>query len=66
MFNKLGIFIELYGDLPKNNKANHLWNFGFTYLISTNFQLDVLAGTSITEGQDFMLGTGVSYRIPKN
>lgn len=62
---KLGTFIELYGDFPEDNKANHLWDFGFTYLISTNFQLDMSVGTSITKGQDLMIGAGISYRIPK-
>jgi len=61
---KLGAYVELYGDLPENNKANHLWNFGFTYLVSNNLQLDILGGTSITEGQDFMIAAGISFRIP--
>ncbi len=62
---KFGAYVELYGDFPENNKANHLWNMGFTYLINNNFQLDVLGGTSITEGQDLMVAAGFSYRIPK-
>lgn len=61
---KLGTYIELYGDFPEDNKANHLWNAGFTYLINDNFQLDILGGTSITEGQDLMIGAGISFRIP--
>jgi len=62
---KLSAYIELYGDLPEDNKANHLWDFGFTYLISNNFQLDASVGTSLTDGQDLMIGVGFSYRIPK-
>lgn len=62
---KFGAYAELYGNLPENNKANHLWDAGFTYLISNNVQLDATVGTSITEGQDLLLSAGVSFRIPK-
>jgi hypothetical protein len=61
---KLGTYMELYGDFPEGNKANHLWDAGFTYLISDNFQLDISGGTSITKGQDVMIGTGISFRLP--
>ncbi|WP_233586852.1 transporter [Formosa maritima] len=62
---KIGTYAELYGDFPENSKANHLWDAGFTYLINYNLQLDATVGTSITKGQDLLLSTGVSYRIPK-
>ncbi|MBQ0788372.1 MAG: transporter [Oceanihabitans sp.] len=62
---KIGAYAELYGDLPENNKANHFWDAGFTYLISNNIQLDATIGTSITKGQDLLLSAGVSFRIPK-
>lgn len=62
---KLGAYAELYGDLPENNKANHLWDAGLTYLISKNIQLDTTIGTSFTKGQDLLLSAGVSFRIPK-
>ncbi|WAC01178.1 transporter [Lacinutrix neustonica] len=48
----------------ENNKANHLWDAGITYLISNNIQLDATVGTSITTGQDILISTGVSFRIP--
>lgn len=35
--NKFGAYVELYGDLPENSKANHLWDAGLTYLVSNNF-----------------------------
>jgi len=62
---KIGAYVELYGDFPENNKANHLWDAGLTYLISNNIQLDATVGSSITKGQDFLLSAGVSFRIPK-
>ena len=61
---KFGAYVELYGDLPEDNKANHLWDAGLTYLISNNFQLDASFGTSITEGQDLLLSAGMSFRLP--
>lgn len=63
---KLGAYVELYGDFPENNKANHLWDAGFTYLISNNFQLDATVGSSITDGQDILISGGFSFRIPKS
>ena len=61
---KIGAYIEIYGDLPENSKAKHLWDAGFTYLISNNFQLDATVGTSITKGPDLLLSAGESFRIP--
>ncbi|MEP3837263.1 MAG: transporter [Algibacter sp.] len=63
--NTFGMYAELYGDLPEDSKANHYWDAGLTYLVSNDLQLDTYFGTSITEGQDFLLGLGLSYRIRK-
>lgn len=62
---KFGFYAELYGDLPEDSSANHYWDAGFTYLASKDLQFDVYAGTSITAGQDILLGMGLSYRIRK-
>lgn len=64
--NKLGIFAELYGDLPEDSSANHYWDAGLTYLVSNDLQLDAYFGTSFTEGQDLLLGAGLSYRVKPN
>lgn len=61
---KLSAYAELYGDLPENNKANHLWDAGLTYLLSNNVQLDATVGSSITKGQDLLLSAGISFRVP--
>ena len=61
---KLGVYLEIYGDFPEDNKANHLWDTGLTYLLSNNVQLDATFGTSITEGQDILISAGVSFRLP--
>ena len=60
---KFGMYAELYGDFPEDSKANHYWDAGMTYLVNNNLQLDAYFGTSITEGQDLLLGLGLSYRI---
>ena len=62
---KFGSYVEIYGDASKANKPNHFWDAGFTYLISNVIQADITVGKSFTEGQDFLLSTGLSFRIPK-
>lgn len=63
---KIGAYFELYGNFPENNKANHLWDAGLTYLISNNFQLDATVGSSLTKGQNVLISAGFSFRIPKS
>ncbi|TCK67705.1 outer membrane putative beta-barrel porin/alpha-amylase [Winogradskyella wandonensis] len=60
---KWGMYAEVYGDFPEDSKANHYWDAGFTYLANYDLQFDVYFGTSFTEGQDLLLGAGLSYRI---
>jgi len=62
---KFGFYAELYGDLPEDSSANHYWDAGFTYLASKDLQFDIYGGTSVTEGQDLLLGIGLSYRMRK-
>jgi hypothetical protein len=60
-----GMYAELYGDLPEDSSANHYWDAGITYLVSNDLQLDAYVGTSITKGQDLLLGLGASFRLNK-
>lgn len=60
---KLGAYIELYGDLPEDSGPNHLWDAGVTYLINDNFQLDATVGSGIRSDQQLLLSAGFSYRI---
>lgn len=62
---KFGMYAELYGDLPEDSSANHYWDAGVTYLVNNDLQLDAYFGTSITKGQDLLLGLGLSYRVRK-
>lgn len=64
--NKVGVFIEIYGDLPEDSHFNHFWDTGLTYLISDNIQLDVSGGTGLSKNvQDLFLSAGISFRLPK-
>ncbi|WP_290626472.1 transporter [Altibacter sp.] len=62
---KMGLYAELYGDLPEDSRANHYWDAGLTFLVAPNFQLDATVGRSITSGQDILLSAGLSMRLPK-
>ena len=62
---KFGMYAEVYGDFPEDSSANHYWDAGMTYLVSNDLQLDAYIGTSITEGQDLLVGLGFSYRAIK-
>lgn len=62
---RLGAYIELYGDFPEDNRANHFWDAGLTYAVAPLVQLDATIGQSITQGQDILLSAGVSFRIDK-
>lgn len=62
--NKFGVYLEIYGNLPEDNKSNHFWDTGLTYLISNNIQLDATVGSGITKSQDLLLSAGVSFKIP--
>lgn len=63
---KIGTFIELYGDLPEESSAMHKWDGGFTYLIGENIQLDISGGMGISnDTQDLFLSAGISFRIPE-
>ena len=60
---KIGAYVELYGDAPELSSANHYWDAGFTYLAGWNLQYDLTFGHSITEGQDLLLSAGLSYKF---
>jgi len=61
--NKIGTYIEIYGDFPEDSSANHLWDAGFTYLANDDLQFDLTFGSGFTDGQDLLLSAGLSYRF---
>lgn len=63
---KLGAYVEYFGLYPSDREqdAEHTVNGGFTYLITDNLQLDVLAGFGLNEqAPDFFAGAGISIRF---
>ena len=63
---KIGGFVELYGNIYEDSNFDHLWDVGFTYLLDDNIQLDISGGTGITQNiQDLFLSAGISISIPE-
>jgi len=65
---RLGMYVELFGDIPMSADGTpaNSFNGGFTYLVSDNFQLDVLSGVGLSDAaDDWFVGAGVSYRWPR-
>jgi len=61
---KLGAYIELYGFAPQNDKADHRFDGGITYLISNNVMIDASGGFGITENApEYFASLGFSFRI---
>lgn len=61
---KLGMFVEGYGLLPEKGNSEHLFDAGFTYLLTPNFQLDISGGIGINEyATDNFLSVGFTYRL---
>ncbi|BAO54995.1 transporter [Nonlabens marinus] len=60
---KIGTYVEVYGDFPEDSSANHLWDAGFTYLANDDLQFDVTFGSGFTDGQNLLLSAGLSYRF---
>ncbi|WP_196895910.1 transporter [Aureivirga marina] len=63
--NRLSIFAEVYGVLIENGHPDHLFDAGFTYLITDVFQWDLSGGTGINSDQDFFISTGFTVRLFK-
>lgn len=60
----LGTFLEFYGDLPELGSNAHAVNYGLTYLLLENLQLDVSSGVGLVdEATDYFIGLGISGRI---
>jgi len=63
---RLGAYIEIYGFLPHQHKADHRTDGGIFYLIKNNIQLDISGGMRITENAPEYYGAlGFSIRLPR-
>jgi hypothetical protein len=62
---KLGVFAELYGFLPKEGKNDHRWDAGLTYAVNEDLQLDFSTGVGLSKvSPDFFISLGLSIRMP--
>jgi len=63
---RLGVFVEFYGQFSSDEYlTEHLFDSGFTFLITENMQLDISGGVGLTElSQDWFLSAGYSLRLP--
>jgi hypothetical protein len=63
---KIGIFGEIFGIMKKKSIPAHAIDFGMTYLVVRNIQLDTSYGFAITDiAADSFFNFGLSWRIPK-
>ncbi len=63
---KIGIFGEIFGLVNKNNSPHHVIDFGMTYLVIPNLQLDTSYGFGVTDNTvDSFFNFGLSWRLPR-
>jgi hypothetical protein len=63
---KIAIFTEIFGIVKKTSTPAHVIDFGMTYLVVRNIQLDTSYGFAITDiAADSFFNFGLSWRIPK-
>jgi hypothetical protein len=61
---KFGGYVEVFGFAPQNDKADHSFDGGITYLISNDFMIDTSVGVGLTENApDYFLSVGFSFRL---
>jgi len=62
--NKIGCYTELYGYLPSNDKADHRFDCGLTYLINNDLITDISGGFGLTKNSPKnYISLGLSYRF---
>ncbi len=62
---KLGFYLEPYGNWGESNNFDSNLDTGFTYKINRNFQLDVSYGLGLNN-EMYYISTGFSWKIPDN
>jgi hypothetical protein len=61
--NKLSFYAEPYGAWGESNTFESNFDAGFTYLVNSNFQLDVSYGTGLNNDMEY-ISAGFSWKIP--
>ena len=63
---KLGLFVEQFGQLLGDFDLETGVDAGLTYLLSNNFQLDLSGGLGVSRNaDDLFVGAGFSWRLPQ-
>lgn len=61
----LGGYVETYGYFAQDEQGVNIADFGLTYLIRPNLQIDASAGFGLSEvSPDYFISAGISWRIP--
>ncbi len=64
LFKNLNMFVESYGFLRENSKADNRLDGGFTYLLTNNIQLDCSGGIGLNDiSPDYFVSGGISFRF---
>ena len=63
VINKLGAYVELFGFLLEENPNRHSFDFGLTYLLTNNIQLDASYGRSFSDPDGHYFNFGASFRF---
>ena len=58
---KIGVFIETYGEIEKSEIPISNFDSGFTYLVKNNLQIDISFGLGINNKMNFQ-SIGVSWK----
>ena len=62
---KIGVFIETYGEIEKSEMPISNFDSGFTYLVKDNLQIDLSFGLGINNKMNFQ-AIGISWKSKKN
>lgn len=64
--NRFSGFAEVFGFMPQKSAANHVFDFGLSFLALNNLAFDASAGFGLTDNSpDYFVNGGVSIRLPK-
>ena len=63
----VNFFGEFFGSIPIDKRSvSNAFDWGFTWLVKNNIQLDIYAGKSLNDSAtDFFINAGFSMRFPK-
>lgn len=56
-------YVEVFGRFPASEYADHSYDAGFAYYLNEDIKLDVSAGQSFTQPEDYYFALGISFRL---